>query len=185
MNKSMQTFTSELGRGKGMKGSGVAIGMAALMATQLLLSVCKITKGKSGYEVVSNELAELIPVLDDTVSVFTQLMEQDEKVVTEYVQTKVATVSMLDVPLELAHHSIGVLALGVPLMDKGFSIMRGDVMTALQLLLSAGNAALFIVNENLSIPGIGGALYEQRLAALKSTLEGLKQQVDDFFHAKK
>lgn len=185
MEKSIQTFAGELGKGKGMKGSGVAVGMSALMATQLLLSVCKITKGKKGYEAVDNDVTELIPVLDDAASVFTQLMEQDEQVVAEYLQTKEATTSMLDVPIELAQHSIGVLALGVPLMDKGFSIMRGDVMTALQLLLSAGNAALFIVNENLSIPGIGGALYEQKLAALKSTLEGLKQQVDDFFHAKK
>lgn len=184
MEKSIQTFAGELGKGKGMKGSGVAVGMSALMATQLLLSVCKITKGKKGYEEVNAELTQLIPVLDGAVSVFTRLMEQDEQVVAKYLQTKEATTSMLDVPIDLAQHSIDVLALGVPLMKKGVRIMRGDVMTALQLLLSASVAALFIVKENLNIPGIGGGSHGQRVVALEATLHNLKQQVDDFFYAK-
>lgn len=185
MEKSIRSFAGELGKGKGMKGSGVAVGMSALMATQLLLSVCKITNGKKGYEGVSVEITRLIPVLDDAASVFTRLMGQDEQVVAEYLRTKMATTSMLDVPIELAHHSIEVLALGIPLMNKGVRIMRGDVMTALQLLLSASVAALFIVKENLNIPGIDGGAYMQRAMGLEATLGNLKQQVDDFLHAKK
>lgn len=184
MSKSLQTFTSELGKGKGMKGSGVAIGMSALMATQLLLSVCKITKGKKGCEVIGAELSQLIPVLNDAASVFTRLMEQDEQVVAEYLQTKVASTSMLDVPIALTYHSIEVLRLGIPLMKNGVRIMRGDMMTALQLLHSSATAALFIVRENMNIPGIEGGGYEPQLAALESTLDGLRQQVDDFFQAK-
>jgi formiminotetrahydrofolate cyclodeaminase len=62
----------EFGKGKGMTGAGASVALGAIAATQILVSVCKLTAGKETYATAHAPLADIqqkleakyIPVLE-------------------------------------------------------------------------------------------------------------------------
>ncbi len=178
IQQTLGDFALDLGKGKGMTGSGSAAAMSSLMGSQLLLSVCKITLSKDSYTEVHEWVSKQIPFLDHSCDTLSVLMEKDVEAVAAFLKHNKPSADMLEAPLGIGVESIKVLPIGIELYHKGYRIMKGDTATALALLRAGASATMFIVKENLKFLG-NGEQYQNEVVVLEEKATLLCQQVDE------
>ncbi len=160
----------EYGSGRHVPGSGSASALSALIAIELMRTVCKLTLTKPKYkeshkrlEYIQNRLeAEFKPRLTELfkqdIEVFNRVsiyrMQRDsskdakekKKLNTESLkQQKQAT----ETPLEICRLCLEMLPLSLAVFEEGFKSARGDSGVAISNLLSAISGGLFIIFLNL------------------------------------
>lgn len=183
IQQTLDDFALDLGKGKGMIGSGSAIAMSSLMGSKLLLSVCKVTLLKGSYSEVHEWVNKQVPLLDSSCDTLSVLMEKDVEAVTTYVKQNRPSVDLLEVPLNISLESVKMLPLAIELYHRGYKIMRGDTATALSLLRAGATAAMFIVKENLKVMADADK-YHADVVTLEEEVTVLYRQVDELLNEK-
>lgn len=178
IQQTLDDFALDLGKGKGMTGSGCAAAMSSLMGSKLLLSVCKITHSKDSYSDVHEWINDQILLLEKSCDVLSALMGKDAGVVTDLLKGKEPGADLLEVPLSIVVESVSVLPIGIELFHKGYKVMRGDTATALSLLRAGAAAAMFIVKENLKVVPDANRFFADVVATQGDVVQ-LSRQVDD------
>lgn len=141
-------FLAQLGRGKGMPGSGCAAAYAALMGISVLQSVCKITLKKVAHtqsrELLNSAYQELteqhLPALE-------QLLQQDADAVSAMLN-KNYTDALTTTPIAICNHSIASLKIALTIFDNTYRPMLGDSAAALAMIDGTIKATLFISQSN-------------------------------------
>lgn len=160
----------EFGKGKGMTGAGASVALGAVAATQVLVSVCKLTAGKEAYADAHAQLAEIqhkleskyIPVLEaimlaDGAAVENMLRvrlardNEPDKTKKEALQQQAekmlegATATML----KLCNTCIDIIPLCMEIYDIGLKSAKGDTGMAFSSLLSAASSGLYATLINV------------------------------------
>lgn len=161
---------SAYGSGRHIPGSGSAAVLSALLAVEMMRTVCKISLKKKEYQqkwtrcefILSeletkttpdlNELFKRDIAIFNRVSIFRSQRDDAETDVQrahwERVQLdelKMAT----EIPLEVSRICLGLLPKAFFLFDNGYKAVRGDSGVAVSNLLSSISGALFIISLNL------------------------------------
>ena len=181
IQQTLDDFALDLGKGKGMIGSGSAVAMSSLMGSKLLLSVCKVTLLKGSYSEVHEWVNKQILFLDNSCDALSVLMEKDVEAVTAYVKQNRPSIDLLEVPLNIGLESVRILPVGIELYHKGYKVMRGDTATALSLLRAGAMAAMFIVKENLKVVEDADK-YLADIVTLQGEATALCRQVDELLN---
>jgi len=166
--------TSELleqfGAGRHIPGSGSASALSALLACELMSTVCKLTCAKPNYASVHKDLSyileqiqtdykpELIKLFNRDIQVFSEVSELRRKrddetnpaekgklTRAENERMKEAT----EIPLQICDVCLKLITHALNIFDSGFKSARGDSGVALSNLLSAISGSLFISFLNL------------------------------------
>lgn len=183
LQQTLDDFAHGLGKGKGMTGSGCAVAMSCLVASKLLLSVCKITLTKDSYSHVHDRVSLQVPVLEQSSDVFITLMQKDAAIVADLLKGEELGAELLEVPMSIGAESVKMLPLAIELYYKGYKVMRGDTATALSLLRAGATAAMFIVKENLKVVADADK-YHADVVTLEEEVTVLCRQVDELLNEK-
>ncbi len=160
----------EYGSGSHVPGSGSASALSALIAIELMRTVCKLTITKPKYkeshsklEYIQNKLeSEFKPRLTELfkhdieafnrVSVYRRQRDDSEDArekkrlnAESLNEQKQAT----EIPLEICRLCLDMLPLSLAIFEEGFKSARGDSGVAISNLLSAISGGLFIIFLNL------------------------------------
>lgn len=180
----------EFGKGKGMTGAGASVALGAIAATQVLVSVCKLTTGKESYADAHAQLAEIqqkleakyIPILEaimqaDAAAVENMLrvrLERDNETDAEKKEAlqqqaekmlEGATTTML----KLCNTCIDIIPYSMEIYDIGLKSAKGDTGMAFSSLLSAASSGLY------------AALVNIKAAKSAAWTSGLREQVQTCF----
>ncbi|HTK19558.1 MAG TPA: cyclodeaminase/cyclohydrolase family protein [Mucilaginibacter sp.] len=160
----------KFGEGKHIPGSGSAVALSGLLASELIKTVCKLTKRKPEYYNVHTEL-DYIQVQIETIYQprFFELFNRDIAVFDEVSRlrqlrdlatdlnerrrlSRQATERLkeaTEIPLEICRICLQLSPLAFSIFDTGFKSARGDSGVAISNLLSAMSGSLFIAFLNL------------------------------------
>jgi formiminotetrahydrofolate cyclodeaminase len=162
----------KFGKGSHIPGSGSAAALSALIAVELLKTVCILTKTKESYKGVHQEMdyirdkleSEYKPKLIDLfyrdsvefgkVSKMRMLrdIEKDEKLKEKYgreaaEQLRVAT----EIPIEMCNTCFSLMDFALAIFDNGYKATRGDAGVAISNLLAGISGTLFVVLLNIKV----------------------------------
>jgi len=160
----------EYGAGKHVPGSGSAAALSALIAVELIRTVCKLTLKKPKYkqshgrlDYIQNRVEKefkprLIELFKQDIEAFNRVSvyrthrdkadnpNEKRRLNTESLkEQKQAT----EIPLEICKLSLELLPLALAVFEEGFKSARGDSGVAVSNLLSAISGGLFIIFLNL------------------------------------
>lgn len=160
----------EYGAGKHVPGSGSAAALSALIAVELITTVCKLTLKKTNYKhshrkmeyIQSRIEKEFRPRLIDLfkqdieafnkVSVYRILRDRSDSPsekrrldAKSLKEQKRAT----EIPMEICTVSLELLPLALAVFEEGYKSARGDSGVAVSNLLSAISGGMFIIFLNL------------------------------------
>lgn len=160
----------EYGAGKHVPGSGSAAALSALIAVELITTVCKLTLKKPKYKqshrrmeyIQSRIEKEFKPRLVELfkqdiqafnkVSIYRTLRDNSDNSnerrrldAKSLKEQKQAT----EIPMEICTLSLELLPLALAVFEEGFKSARGDSGVAVSNLLSAISGGLFIIFLNL------------------------------------
>lgn len=162
----------ELGKGKGMPGSGCVSAFTAISGTQLLLSVCKLTVEKEKYVAVHDEIMkikeeledEFIPKLMDIcgndISIVEKMfhvrhlrdVEEDKGKKEEYKLSAAANLRMATESVaDLCGTCIDIIPRALFVYDKGLVTAKGDTAVVISNLIAAVSGALYMTVINLNV----------------------------------
>lgn len=174
------------GAGSHIPGSGSAAALSALIAIELMRTVCKLTLQKPRYRAVHKELELIATRLEtDHKPRLRQLFSEDIRVFNDVSVNRIRRDGSLTprdrerysrlalrhqrkattIPLDICRLALETLPLAIVVFDKGFKSARGDSGVAISNLLSAISGSLFIVFLNLRSFRRGKWLREIRGAA--------------------
>lgn len=164
----------ELGKGKGMPGSGCVSLISAISGLQLLMSVCKLTLAKDKYEHVHEELSKIVSDLDeDYLPKLTRLCDEDVAIVHELfrirglrdketdeakkeeykkqalAQLRKATESVADI----CGTCLDIIPGALFVYDKGLKSAKGDAAVVICNLLATVAGALYMTLFNIKLAG--------------------------------
>ena len=174
--KYLELPTTELldkfGKGSHIPGSGSAAVLSALVAIELLRTVCILTKTKEAYSSVHPQMDyikdqlenEFKPKLIDLfykdsiefgkVSEKRTLrdIEKDDKLKEKYgreaaEQLRIAT----EIPIEACNTCFKLIDLAFAIFDNGYKATRGDAGVAISNLLAGISGTLFVVLLNIKV----------------------------------
>jgi len=162
----------KFGKGSHIPGSGSAAALSALIAVELLKTVCILTKTKEAYSSVHSQMdyireqleQEYKPKLIDLfykdsiefskVSEKRMLrdIEKDEKLREKYgreaaEQLRIAT----EIPIEMCNTCFKLMEFALSIFDNGYKATRGDAGVAISNLLAGISGTLFVVLLNIKV----------------------------------
>jgi methenyltetrahydrofolate cyclohydrolase len=162
----------KFGKGSHIPGSGSAAALSALIAVELLKTVCLLTRTKESYSDVHSQMdyirqqleQEYKPKLIDLfykdsiefgkVSEKRMLrdLEKDLKLKEKYgreaaEQLRLAT----EIPIELCNTCFKLMDLAIAIFDNGYRATRGDAGVAISNLLAGISGTLFVVLLNIKV----------------------------------
>ncbi|MCB9065170.1 MAG: cyclodeaminase/cyclohydrolase family protein [Chitinophagales bacterium] len=165
-----QEMFDELGKGKGMPGSGCVSLISAISGLQLLTSVCKLTLEKKKYEAIHDQLQsiaanieeEYLPKLNrlcnDDIEIVKEMFrlrnlrdnESDEEKKAEYTvqalaQLRKGTESVADI----CGTCLDIIPSALFVYDKGLATAKGDSAVVISNLLAAVAGALYMTLFNI------------------------------------
>jgi len=160
----------EYGAGSHVPGSGSAAALSALIAVELITTVCKLTLKKPAYKKSHRRMEyiqrrverkfkpRLIELFKQDIEAFNKVSvyrtrrdnsdnpderrQLDAKSLKEQRQAT-------EIPLEICKLSLELLPLALAIFEEGFKSARGDSGVAISNLLSAISGGLFIIFLNL------------------------------------
>lgn len=158
------------GAGSHIPGSGSAAALSALLAIELLATVCKLTLQKPRYSKVHKEFRVILDTLEtEHKSKVRSLFAEDiasfnavsknrilrDGAVTKKDRDRYDRMALQNqreatrIPLELGRTALSILPIALTVFDNGFKGARGDSGVAISNLLSAVSGTLYIVLLNL------------------------------------
>lgn len=158
------------GAGRHIPGSGSAAALSALIAIELMRTVCKLTLQKPKYSQVHKELELIMDSLEkdykprmrelfaEDISIFNLVSTNRilrDGAVTPAERNRYSRSALLHqraattIPLEISRLALAMLPFAITIFDRGFKSARGDSGVAISNLLSAISGSLFIVFLNL------------------------------------
>lgn len=166
--------TSELlekfGEGNHIPGSGSASALSALLAIELMITVCKLTLTKEKYKSVYEEITFIQSQLEslhkpklkehfikdievfDQVSKIRRKRDKEKNAMVKNLLARQATEKLKDateIPIEICRQSLTLTIYAFSIFDKGFQSAQGDSGVAISNLLSAISGSLFVTLINL------------------------------------
>ncbi len=174
--KYLELPTTELldkfGKGSHIPGSGSAAALSALIAVELLKTVCILTKTKESYSGVHSQMdfikeqleqeykAKLIDLFYRDSIEFGKVsekrmlrdIEKDEKQREKYgreaaEQLRIAT----EIPIEICNTCFKLMEFALSIFDNGYKATRGDAGVAISNLLAGISGTLFVVLLNIKV----------------------------------
>ena len=164
------TLLEKFGEGSHIPGSGSASALSALLAIELMITVCKLTTTKENYRNVRDELQYMQSQLEvlhkpklkelfikdievfDVVSKIRKRRDRETDPKIKTLLTRQATDRLkeaTDIPIEICRQSLTLTAFAFSIFDKGFQSAQGDSGVAISNLLSAISGSLFVTLLNL------------------------------------
>ncbi len=161
---------SEIGKGKGMTGSGAVSVLSAISASELLVSICKLTLEKNKYSDVHKDMREMLDRLENSrLPLLREILDGDVRIVSEMVLARIKrnkekdedlkskytqeAWSMLeeatDSVLDLCDAAIEVIPMGLYISKVGVKSARADATVAVNTLISTVSSGLFMALSNL------------------------------------
>ena len=170
----LQLSTEELlhafGKGIGMTGAGSVAALSALSASQMLVSVCKLTLLKDTYKAQHEEAGNIRQQLEnDFLPQLQSIFNKDSEIVGRMLKYRIqrdkaeddalkAEYSLLamaelekatDNMMELCRICLDIIPRALYLYNSGLKSARGDSGVALSNLLSAGYSGLYTALVNI------------------------------------
>lgn len=162
---------SEFGKGIGMPGSGSVAALSVLSATQLLISVCKLTLNKAKYNNVHAEISEIQTQLLNHLPKLERILNDDGAAVKNMVHYRVlrdketdpakkkelalrATNELekaTDTTIELCDTCLEIIPLGLQVFRVGQQSAKGDSAVAVNTLLSGAFSGLYMTLLNIEL----------------------------------
>jgi formiminotetrahydrofolate cyclodeaminase len=160
----------EFGKGTGMTGAGASAALGAIAATQILVSVCKLTTAKEKYAVVREPLQQIQEQLEgkylamlegvmqaDAATIGNMLrlrsmrdMETDaEKKETLKQQAAKTLEGAAATMLKLCSTCLEIIPMAMQVHDTGLKSAQGDVVMAFSGLLSSASSGLYACLINI------------------------------------
>jgi formiminotetrahydrofolate cyclodeaminase len=161
---------NKFGKGDHTPGSGSAAVLSALIALELIKTVCKLTLKKERYTAVHDQMLHMKSLLETKfkpklIDLFYQDsvefgkvsqkrilrdLEKDEKLKEKYgreaaEQLRVAT----EIPIEVCNTCFELLEFAIAIFDNGYKATRGDAGVAISNLLAGISGSLFVILLNL------------------------------------
>lgn len=162
----------KFGKGSHIPGSGSAAVLSALIAVELLKTVCILTKSKEAYSLVHLEMDYMRNELEKTykpklIDLFykdsiefekvskkriLRDLEENEKLREKYgreaaEQLKIAT----EVPIDTCNICFKLMEFAFSIFDNGYKATRGDAGVAISNLLAGISGTLFVVLLNIKV----------------------------------
>lgn len=205
IQKYLELPTSELldlfGKGSHIPGSGSAAALSALIAIELLKTVCILTRTKEAYsnvhiqmDYIKNELTnlykpKLIELFYKDSKEFARVSElrmlrdneQDDKQREKYgreavEQLRIAT----EIPIEMCNTCIKLMEFALSIFDNGYKATRGDAGVAISNLLAGISGTLFVVLLNIKVSRKSNWTETKRKEAEELASKYIKIQIDAF-----
>lgn len=166
----VKDLLKEFGKGKGMTGAGASVALGAIAATQILVSVCKLTSGKETYAAAHEPLAGIQQKLEAKyIPVLEAIMQADAAAVENMLRMRLArdnepdeakkealkqqAEKMLEgataTMLKLCNTCIDIIPLCMEIYDIGLKSAKGDTGMAFSSLLSAASSGLYATLINI------------------------------------
>lgn len=160
----------EYGAGNHIPGSGSASALSALIAIEMMRTVCKLTLTKPQYKQHYSELEYVLSQLEnnykpklmslfrDDIYVFNLVSKhrvarnnaQNENEKEHHRQKALEQLKKgTEIPMQICELCLEMLPLAITIFDNGFKSARGDSGVAISNLLSATSGSLFIIFLNL------------------------------------
>lgn len=170
LNQPARQILSEFGKGIGMPGSGGVSMLSVISASQLLVSVCKLTLGKSVYEEQHEEIEQIKNELERAYLLrLEQLMEDDIAVVKNMLRERVARDKATDddkkethkqkakvlledatvTVMEFCNICLDIIPKALHVYRNGLKSAQGDTAAVISILLSGASSALFAALANI------------------------------------
>lgn len=187
----VRDLMNEFGKGPGMTGAGATAALGAIAATQILISVCKLTRGKEKYAPVHEELARIQQELEKKyLPLFEGIMQADATAVENMLNLRLqrdmetdiekkeilkrqadkalegATITML----KLCNSCVDIIPLSLEIYEVGLKSARGDTGMAFSSLLSSASSGLYAALINMQ--AAKGAPWTTRLREQMQTCFG-------------
>lgn len=164
------TLLEKFGGGSHVPGSGSASALSALLAIELMITVCKLTTSKEKYHAVKDELEFIQAQLEslhrprmkelfikdievfDIVSKMRRRRDREKDPKIKSLLTRQATDKLkeaTDIPIEICRQTLTLTTYAFAVFDKGFQSAQGDSGVAISNLLSAISGSLFVTLINL------------------------------------
>lgn len=187
----VRDLMNEFGKGAGMTGAGATAALGAMAATQILVSICKLTAGKEKYAPVHEETSGIQQDLEKKyLPLFEGIMQADAAAVENMLRLRLQRDQETDtdkkevlkrqagkalegatvIMLKLCNTCIDVMPLSMELYDIGLKSARGDTGMAFSSLLSSASSGLYAALIN--IQAARGAPWTTRLREQVQTCFG-------------
>lgn len=161
---------SEIGKGKGMTGSGAVAALSAIAASELLVSICKLTLNKDSYTDVHADMNDILDKLENTrLPLLRKVLSDDARIVSDMVLSRIKrdketdldlkerykqeSLDMLeeatDSVLDLCDVTMEVIPMGLFISKVGLKSASVDATVAVNTLIGAASSALYMVLSNL------------------------------------
>ncbi|MFV5694010.1 cyclodeaminase/cyclohydrolase family protein [Flavobacterium sp. LB3P122] len=205
IQKYLELPTSELldlfGQGSHIPGSGSAAALSALIAIELLKTVCILTRTKETYsnvhiqmdyikeELITVYKPKLIELFYKDSKEFARVSElrmlrdneqnqkQKEKYGREAIdQLRIAT----EIPIEMCNTCIKLMEFALSIFDNGYKATRGDAGVAISNLLAGISGTLFVILLNIKVSRKSNWTETKRKEAEELALKYIKIQNDAF-----
>jgi formiminotetrahydrofolate cyclodeaminase len=174
MNKMLDLTTrdllNEFGKGTGMTGAGASAALGAIAATQILLSVCKLTTAKEKYATVHGPLQEIQEQLENKyLAMLEGIMQADAATIENMLRLRSLRDGETDAEkkeilkqqaaktlegaaatmLKLCSTCLEIMPMAIQVHDTGLKSAQGDVIMAFSGLLSSASSGLYACLINI------------------------------------
>lgn len=197
--------TSELldlfGKGSHIPGSGSAAALSALIAIELLKTVCILTRTKEKY---SNVHFQMDYIKDELVNIYKpkliDLFYRDSKEFARVSELRTLRDTEIDekkkdklgreaieqlriateIPIEMCNTCIKLMEFALSIFDNGYKATRGDAGVAISNLLAGISGTLFVVLLNIKVSRKSSWTEMKRKEAEELATKYIKIQQDAF-----
>lgn len=195
---SIEEFLEGLASKSATPGGGSAAAIMGAMGAALVSMVCNLTVGKKNYESVSEEMAALLPRLEDLrhrlidmvaadVDAFDQVMaayglpkETDADKKSRSAAIQEALQNATRVPLQCAHACVEIIKLSLIAAEKGNKNVISDAGVAVVAAHAALRSAALNVQVNI------GTIKDEAFVThagreLENLMDGMEQLTDEIY----
>lgn len=170
LDKPAREMLAEFGKGAGMKGAGATVALNAIAATQILISICKLTSSKEKYISAHATMKETQQVLENKyLPRLERTMQADATTVENMLRLRMlrdsetdpekkqalklqaaatlegATVTMIT----LCTDCLEIIPLALEMHQIALKSAQGDTIMALNSLLAAATSGLYASLKNI------------------------------------
>ncbi len=174
MNKMLDLTTrdllNEFGKGAGMTGAGASAALGAIAATQILVSVCKLTAAKEKYVAVHAHVLEVQEQLENKyLAMLEGIMQADAATIENMLRLRSLRDAETDTDkkenlkqqaaktlegatntmLKLCGTCLEIIPMAMQVYDTGLKSAQGDAAMAFSSLLSSASSGLYACLLNI------------------------------------
>lgn len=187
---SFNELMEQIGKGRGMTGSGTVAALSAVASAELLVSICKLTLAKERYDAIKATVTNLQQKLEsESIPELKRIMQEDAQVVGQMIKNRVmrdkATSAeekeqfqkearlylgrAIGTSLALAGITLSILEEGALILYKdGLQSAKGDVAVGINNLITTVGNGLLMAQINIK-----AYKDEEALTVLKNTQQRL------------